>query len=156
VNGCPKHDFRILEPSVTQIRVHCSYEPARCRSSRTSISDSSFVIGAPRYRETSQTVALCKMHSLLLSRLVPNSFRIHVATASDSSDIVSSWAICFARSRRLSFRARLMVVDGNFPGNLYGRQLHIVLLKILEADRAVIQDHLGKDPRPIDPEVLRR
>jgi dynein regulatory complex protein 1 len=40
--------------------------------------------------------------------------------------------------------------------NLSERRLHEMVVKILEADRVVTEQQLGKEPRPVDPEFLRR
>ena len=40
--------------------------------------------------------------------------------------------------------------------NLNERRLHEMVLKILDADRVVMEQQLGKEPKPIDPEYLKR
>ena len=40
--------------------------------------------------------------------------------------------------------------------NLNERRLHDLVLKILDADRVVMEQQLGKEPKPVDPEYLKR
>lgn len=40
--------------------------------------------------------------------------------------------------------------------NLNEKRLHDQVLKILEADRVIMEQQLGKEPRPIDPDYLKR
>jgi dynein regulatory complex protein 1 len=40
--------------------------------------------------------------------------------------------------------------------NLNERRLHELVVKILEADKVVMQQQLGKEPRAVDPEIMKR